>query len=125
MLRKQIFRFLIVGGSATIIDFGIMILLTEIFRVHYLLSSGISFGISVIYNYTLSTKWVFLCDAQKNTSWKFTVFAALSIVGLILNLLFMWIFTENLGLSYIISKIGAAALVMIYNFISRKLLLES
>lgn len=48
----------------------------------------------------------------------------LSIAGLFINLLIMWIMTDTLGFSYKISKIGAAAVVMVYNFISRKIILE-
>lgn len=125
MLGKQIFRFLVVGGSATVIDYGIMVALTELAGMNYLLSSGISFSVSVIYNYILSTKWVFLSDESRNSVWKFTVFVVLSIIGLGINLVFMWIFTDRLGISYMISKIGATVVVMVYNFISRKMILES
>lgn len=125
MLGKQIFRFLVVGGSATVIDYGIMVALTELAGMNYLLSSGISFSVSVVYNYILSTKWVFLSNESRNSVWKFTVFVVLSIIGLLINLVFMWIFTDGLGISYMISKIGATVVVMVYNFISRKMILES
>ena len=72
MLGKQIFRFLVVGGSATVIDYGIMVALTELAGMNYLLSSGISFSVSVVYNYILSTKWVFLSNESRNSVWKFT-----------------------------------------------------
>ena len=125
MLGKQIFRFLVVGGSATVIDYGIMVALTELAGMNYLLSSGISFSVSVVYNYILSTKWVFLSNESRNSVWKFTVFVVLSIIGLLINLVFMWIFTDRLGISYMSSKIGATVVVMVYNFISRKMILES
>ena len=43
-LIKQIMKFGVVGGSAFVIDYGIMIFLTEVFHINYLISSGISFA---------------------------------------------------------------------------------
>ena len=53
-LIKQIMKFGVVGGSAFVIDYGIMIFLTEVFHINYLISSGISFAVSVIFNYVMS-----------------------------------------------------------------------
>ena len=50
-LAAQIVKFGVVGGSAFLIDYGVMIALTELVGIHYLISSGISFAVSVIYNY--------------------------------------------------------------------------
>ena len=38
-LIKQIMKFGVVGGSAFVIDYGIMIFLTEVFHINYLISS--------------------------------------------------------------------------------------
>ena len=56
-LMRQIIRFAFVGGSAFVIDYGVMIFLTELIGINYLISSGISFSVSVIYNYILSVHW--------------------------------------------------------------------
>ena len=53
------------------------------------------------------------------------VFIILSIVGLGINQLIMWICVDKLGIFYMISKIGATAIVMVYNFITRKIFLEN
>lgn len=100
-----------------------MIFLTEVFNVNYLISSGISFTISVIVNYVLSLTFVF--DAKKGNKIKeFIIFIVLSAVGLGINQVLMWFCVDVLGIFYMISKIGATAIVMVYNFITRKLILE-
>ena len=68
---------------------------------------------------------------------EFVIFVLLSIVGLIINSLIIWIavgpvygnssfLQENAGynLVYTGAKIAATAIVMIYNFITRKIFLE-
>ncbi len=123
-LGRQIIRFAAVGGSAFFIDYGIMILLTEIFGVDYLVSSGISFSVSVIYNYLLSVHWVFDVSKDRSKRNDFLVFIILSIIGLGINQLIMWICVDKLGIFYMITKIAATGVVMVYNFITRKLFLE-
>ena len=54
-----------------------------------------------------------------------TVFMVLSVIGLGINQLLMWIMVDKLQIFYMISKIGATAVVMVYNFITRKVFLEN
>lgn len=122
-LFEQIIKFGLVGFLCFFIDYGIMVFLTEVFNVNYLISSGISFTISVIVNYVLSLTFVF--DTKKGNKIKeFVIFIVLSVVGLGINQVLMWFCVDVLGIFYMISKIGATAIVMVYNFITRKLILE-
>lgn len=124
-LWQQITRFAVVGGSAFVIDYGIMVLLTELAGFNYLISSGISFTVSVIYNYLLSVHWVFNVTDQRSKTQDFTIFIILSIIGLGINQFIMWSFVDKLHIYYMISKIGATGVVMVYNFITRKIFLEN
>ena len=58
-LFEQIIKFGLVGFLCFFIDYGIMVFLTEVVNVNYLISSGISFSVSVIVNYVLSLAFVF------------------------------------------------------------------
>ena len=124
-LWLQITRFAVVGGSAFLIDYGIMILLTELCGINYLISSAISFTVSVIYNYLLSVHWVFNVTEDRSQKQDFAVFIVLSVIGLGINQLIMWVCVDKLQIFYMISKIGATAIVMVYNFITRKIFLEN
>lgn len=122
-LFKQIIKFGLVGFLCFFIDYGVMIFLTEFVGVYYLISSGISFTVSVIANYILSLTYVF--ETGKNNKVKeFIIFVALSVIGLGINQILMWLCVDILGIFYMISKIGATAVVMIYNFVTRKIILE-
>ncbi|MDI9518781.1 MAG: GtrA family protein, partial [Bacillota bacterium] len=102
-----------------------MIFLTEVFSINYLISSVISFCISVIYNYIMSIVWVFEVDEEKSKTQTFAMFIILSIIGLLINTVVMWLLVDGTDLMpYTIAKIIATAVVMVYNFISRKIFLE-
>lgn len=123
-LFTQIFRFLIIGGTAFVIDYALLYILTEYFDIYYLISSTISFIVSLIFNYIASIKWVFETKEEDSQTKKFTIFITLSIIGLGINQLIMWTLSDLLTIYYMISKIVATAVVMCWNFITRKIFLE-
>lgn len=123
-LIKQIIKFGIVGGLCFVIDYGLLIFLTEVISINYLISSGISFSASVIVNYILSLKYVFETDKKNNKVKECLIFIVLSIIGLGINQVIMWLCVDKLKFFYMIAKIAATIIVMVYNFVTRKLILE-
>lgn len=124
-LVRQFLRFSIVGITAFTIDYGVMILLTELFGVPYLSSTTISFIVSVIFNYYASMHFVFARKDDMSRKREFLVFVVLSFFGLLWNDLFMWITVEYLYMDYRIAKILVAAVVSVWNFVTRKMFLEA
>ena len=136
-LMEQILKFGVVGFICFLIDFGITTGFTNIFGVHYLISKFLGFVISAIVNYLLSIKYVFTEKKEMDKKKEFTVFLILSAFVLLINEIVMYVcidgayahsafLQENIsdGLMVSISSIIATGIVMVYNFISRKLFLE-
>ncbi len=123
-LLEQIMKFGIVGFIAFFIDYGLMVLLTELFSVDYLLSATISFTVSVIFNYLASMRYVFSHKEGMSRRREFIIFIVLSIIGLGINDALMWLGTDFIGIDYRITKIGATAVVMVWNFVTRKIFLD-
>jgi len=122
-LIKQILKFGIVGGIAFIIDYTLLYVCTEYLNIYVLYSSIISFSISVIFNYIMSIKWVFDVN-HKQTYKDFTIFIIFSIIGLGINQLIMYLGIERLHIYYMLVKIASTGIVMVYNFITRKIFIE-
>lgn len=123
-LFQQIFKFGIVGGIAFIIDYAIMVISKELLGFNILISVALGFIISVIFNYIASIKWVFDVNKEKDEKKNFILFIIFSIIGLILTEIIMWFGTDIIKISYLIVKIIATAIVMVFNFITRKMFLE-
>lgn len=136
-LLAQILKFGIVGVIAFVVDFGIFSILSNVFHIHYLIANFFGFTVSVVVNYLLSMKYVFARreDADKKT--EFIVFVILSILGLGLNELIIYVCVDKiyeawkavhawiaLDFAKLLGKIIATGIVMVYNFITRKLFIE-
>lgn len=124
-LLAQIMKFGVVGALAFAIDYGLLALLTELFRINYLASATISFTASVAFNYAASMRYVFTRKEGMSRRREFAIFVALSVAGLALNNACMWAGVELLGIHYLVTKIGATFLVMVWNFTTRKAFLDA
>ncbi len=120
----QLFKFAIVGVIAAIVDVGVLVVLKELLFIDVLISSAVSFSISVTVNYFLSMTFVFKSKKQSRIK-EFIIFVLLSIGGLILNQVILWFGIDFLSLHYLVVKFLAMVIVPVYNFITRKVFLES
>lgn len=123
-LLVQIFRFGIVGVIATIIDFIFLYFFKELCHLPIILSNTLSFTISVLYNYWASLTFVFNINQEKDKRKRFVIFIVCSVIGLILNDIIVWVVTDVFKMYYLISKVIATLIVMVFNFVTRKKFLE-
>lgn len=145
-LFGQIVKFGLVGFVCFFIDWliglAIMHILVKSFGTGFyetasVIGSVIGFVVSVVVNYILSFKFVFERKEDLNRKVEFIAFIFLSIIGMGLNSLLIWIgvgpvykstpaLLENVNgeTMYTIAKVFATAVVMVYNFVTRKIFLE-
>ena len=144
-LFAQIIKFGFVGGLCFLIDFVITMIVNHVlhavtgmaFETTATVAGFFGFTISVIVNYILSMKFVFERKEDMSKKKEFIIFLILSIIGLGINEVVIWFCTGVLykdiqwlqetfnNTVYLAgAKILATAIVMVYNFVSRKIFLE-
>ena len=118
----QFFRYLFVGGISAVVNIGMLYVFTDVCHLHYILSNVFSFTLGLIVNYLLSKKFVFQGDVSINKAKEFLIYAVIGIIGLGLDTLLIWLFTDVGSIYYMISKLISTLIVLIWNFGARKLL---
>ena len=120
---RQLLKTVVASQAAFWLDFGILALLTEAAGLHYLASAAVAFLAGTTVSYVLSVVWVFDSRRVASKAAEYALFVLVGVVGLALNEGLLWVFTESLGLHYLVSKVIAATLIFGWNFGARKLLL--
>lgn len=123
-LFKQIFKFVIVGGLSFVLDFILYYIFTRFMHLPEMLSQVMSFSLSLIFNYILSMKFVFEAKDNLKKHHEFMIFATLSVMGAGLNWLLFYIMFYQMGIDDLITKIVVAGVVMVFNFVTRKIFIE-
>lgn len=119
----QLFRYVIVGGIAFFVDYGLLFALTEFLHFHYLLSATISFIAGLIVNYAISTRWIFRHSKLDNRLMEFIIYSLIGVIGLLVNNVMLYLLTDYFHIHYMLSKLITAAIVMGWNFVGRKIIL--
>ena len=80
----------------------------------------------IFVNYVLSLTFVFRRKDNRGSGKSvaaFLIFTVVGVIGLGLTELIMYLGTELLHISYLIVKIAAAAIVLVWNYVGRKVLI--
>lgn len=110
-------RFGVVGFSGLFVDFGITWLLKEVARWQKYLSNAIGFIAAASSNYMFNRLWTFQ-STNPNVAVEYTGFIFISVLGLAINTLMLWILVSRVRMNFYVSKVFATAVVMIWNFVA-------
>ena len=125
----QFFRYIFVGGAATVVDWGSSALLFYVvFGGKYAVAANvISFVLGLVTNFLISTVWVFNGSKVKSKIAEFAGFAAIGVVGLLITAgvtsLFDYLLADTTSLYQLIAKVASTAISFFWNFFARKYLL--
>ena len=125
-LLGQFLRYLVTGGLAFVVDFGLFAVCLYAFKWHYLIANLMGLVAGLIVNYVLSIVWVFVAckrTLEKNRGLEFFLFALVGVAGVGINQLLMYSMVGQFGWNEMLSKVIAAGLVLVWNFSARKFML--
>ena len=118
---KQFLKFALVGLTGTLIHLAILYYLTEFLGIYYLISAVVAFVVASSNNFFWNKIWTFDEKIGDKTARKYVQFVIVSVVALLVNLFFLYLFTEFLGIYYLISQVIAIALSLWINFFGNRI----
>ena len=119
----QFFRYLFVGGLASVVDWTALWFFYDIVNIYKYVSIALAFACGLLVNYIFSSLFVFTDVETGSRTSQFTIYLTTGLIGLGWTELFMLLFDEVLGIHYMVSKIITTAIVLLWNFGSKKILL--
>lgn len=113
-------KFGLVGGTGVIVDFFFTWLFKEKFKTQKYLANAIGFTIAASTNWFLNRIWTF---ESRNPEMfvEYSRFIFISLIGLGINSLVLWILTDEFKLNFYLSKLGAIAVTTVWNFFANYL----
>jgi len=112
----KLVKFCVVGFSGMFVDFGTTWLLKEKARINKYIANSTGFILAASSNYIINRVWTFHSHNQQIATEYFS-FIGISIIGLGINNLIIFILTEKLKLNFYLSKLFAIGVVTIWNFV--------
>lgn len=120
-LFRQFISYFFVGGTAALVEWLSFSACFYLLGIGHMVSTVIAFIIATFVNWILGRRFTFKDDAGQTSVIKDLVKVYLaSLIGLFLNLGFMYLFVDVLSMHPMLSKILATGLVFIWNFAVRR-----
>lgn len=117
---KQFFLYIIVGGIATIAEWICFFFFDKI--IHYFWATSLAFVFSTFVNWSVGRLILFKGKVNSLIKELMQIYST-SIIGLVLNLIIMYLVVEWIGLSEMKAKIIGTGIVFFWNFLIRKLVI--
>lgn len=118
--HTQLLKFCIVGGFGTFVTLGTLYFFTDICQIYYLYSNILSISISILSNFILNDLWTFKNNKDKPVQKRLPSFILISISGMIINTIVLYILTDIIHLYYLLSSFVGVLIVFPWNFLWNK-----
>ncbi len=124
-LFVDLLRYGAASVAALAVDAGTLLLLASLFRVDYLVAASIGFLSGLAAVYALSVRYVYGDSRRLRPAQEAAGFFVTGLIGLILTQASMALLVGVFSLQVGVAKIPTVAVVFLFNFLSRRMLLFS
>jgi len=126
LVDSEFSKYIVSGVAAVIVDYTVLLIITEQFGVHYMISNLGSYMAGLLVSYTLNTRWVFRYRKyEKKTAAEFSIFVLIVLVGLLISESMIYLLVEEYDLQYTWAKLMSIAAIFVFNFLAKKRFLFS
>jgi putative flippase GtrA len=113
-------KFGVVGASGVMVDFSVTYVCKEKLKIQKYVSNALGFTVAATSNWFLNRIWTFNSHNTKVLT-EYTTFLIISLFGLGINTIILWILTDKMKFNFYLSKLGAIGVVTIWNFFANYL----
>ena len=110
-------KFGAVGITGMVVDFGITYLCKEVLKIQKYVANAIGFTTAASTNYILNRIWTFH-STDPAVFLQYSKFLIISLIGLGINTLVLWIRVSKYHKHFYLSKLFAIGVVMLWNFLA-------
>lgn len=112
----KITRFIISGGTATMVNLLVLFLLTDFVGMWYIASSVVSFFVAFIASFTLQKFWTFRDYSKSAIRYQVSLYTLTTLWNLLLNTALLYVAVEYISTHYLMGQIFSNAVVAIQSF---------
>jgi putative flippase GtrA len=117
---QEVIRYAAVSACAFIIDISILFVLVHYLSWWYVAAATASFLVGLLFGYLLSVTLVFKYRRLTDRRSEFASFAAIGLVGVLVNAAAISFGVKVLELHYLLAKCGAGGFTFVWNFSARR-----
>jgi putative flippase GtrA len=112
----KLLKFSIVGFFGMILDFSVTFVCKEILKMQKYVANAIGFIVAATSNYIFNRIWTFE-SRNPHVTLEYSRFLVVSLIGLGLSTLVIWVMSGKLKINFYLSKLVAITVVTCWNFL--------
>lgn len=112
---SRFIKFVVVGFSGLLIDFGLTFIFKEKIKVQKYVANSIGFVTAATSNYFLNRVWTFHSQNPEMVL-EYSKFILIALIGLAINTLVLWLLVSKMKWHFYFSKLLAIGVVTLWNF---------
>lgn len=120
----KLIRYGISGSLGAITHIGVLSLLTDFFKIHYLISTTVGFIASYFVSFFMQKHWTFKNSNNEKLRSQMIIYFIIGSINLGLNAVGMRVMVGSVGLHHILSQIVVSGSIAIYTFFIYRLIFK-
>lgn len=115
--HKVPIKYLISGSTAAMVDLGALYVLTDFFKMHYLLSASLAFMAAFFVSFYLQKFWTFRDNDRERIYGQIFLYFIVGATNLAVNAGGMYLLVDKLGVMYMLAQVIIGAIIALSSFL--------
>lgn len=117
-------KYIISGGTATVVDLGLLYVFTALFGIWYVISAILAYACAFIVSFTLQKFWTFRNGTMQHIRKQFALYVSLGVFNMFLNASLLYLIVENTRVHYLSAQFSVGILIALWSFFCYRILFK-